>query len=349
MPHIDFRKVFENADAKPSTTAPSQQTIPSSFQPDEALVQPSISRRARLGQAEWTNIIFTIIAIAGGLFVAFYFFNGAELVRVAGSWPREYLYPPPPKESPDSPPLAESLFFPDAGTGAPASSSGNPFSRVTGPLGLASPSLARMTRGPGTSIAGGGTGIPSIPNVPGMPIVPGIPGLPPNGINAGTLISGLGLLPRGADALTQSIHRAMANRQDSARPQVQRTIVVVQRKVTKWERRRIVRNTRYIAGHARGTAGRVANHGRSGVAQAGPATPNVAASAAQQAASSVHGTESGVTRSSANVVSRAGAMRTIRGGGLGPGSGGGLSIGGSGGHGGGGHGGGGHGGGGHGR
>lgn len=49
----------------------------------------------RLGRPEWTNLIFTAIAILGGLFCAFYFFNGAEVVRTARNWPRDYFYARP--------------------------------------------------------------------------------------------------------------------------------------------------------------------------------------------------------------------------------------------------------------
>lgn len=66
--------------------------------PDETkgdLVASGWFDRYRLGRPEWANLIFTAIAILGGLFCAFYFFNGADVVRTARNWPREYFYARP--------------------------------------------------------------------------------------------------------------------------------------------------------------------------------------------------------------------------------------------------------------
>jgi hypothetical protein len=92
MPHIDFGKVFANGDE------PAPKRDPLFEPPPEQPVTPVESsrfRRSRLGRSDWTNIIFVLIAILGGLFLAFYFFNGAEVLRTAAAWPSEMFYPRP--------------------------------------------------------------------------------------------------------------------------------------------------------------------------------------------------------------------------------------------------------------
>jgi hypothetical protein len=94
MPQIDFGRAFDNADAaKPVATFPSPGELPATRGPVAA--EPAKFRRSRLGRSDWANITFVIITVLGGLFCAFYFFNGAELMRAAASWPTELLYPRP--------------------------------------------------------------------------------------------------------------------------------------------------------------------------------------------------------------------------------------------------------------
>src|SRR5690242_1579929 len=91
MPQIDFGKALSDGEASPRRGKiqfgmPSRGGVTSSS---------SWFERHRLGRPEWANIIFTAVAIVGGLFCAFYFFNGADVVRSARHWPRQYFYARP--------------------------------------------------------------------------------------------------------------------------------------------------------------------------------------------------------------------------------------------------------------
>lgn len=52
----------------------------------------SFANAVRLSRLTSTNIVFVALASLGGLFSAFYFFNGAEVLRAAAAWPNEFLY-----------------------------------------------------------------------------------------------------------------------------------------------------------------------------------------------------------------------------------------------------------------
>src|SRR6476646_5886153 len=90
MPQIDFGKALSNGEASPRQ-GKIQLGVPSL----DALATSSWFDRHPLGRPEWANIIFTAVAIVGGLFCAFYFFNGADVVRSARHWPRQYFYARP--------------------------------------------------------------------------------------------------------------------------------------------------------------------------------------------------------------------------------------------------------------
>jgi hypothetical protein len=88
---------------------------------------------AHLGRAEWINIGFAAATFIGGLFCAFYFFNGAELFRSVASWPRELLYARPPSFPSNSSGIFQGGVEEPAGPPVKMSTSdqnGNPFSRV---------------------------------------------------------------------------------------------------------------------------------------------------------------------------------------------------------------------------
>ena len=55
----------------------------------------SFANAVRLSRPTWTNIIFVALASLGGLFSAFYFFNGADVLRAVAAWPNEFLYSRP--------------------------------------------------------------------------------------------------------------------------------------------------------------------------------------------------------------------------------------------------------------
>ena len=91
MPQIDFGKALSNGDAPPR-----QGKIYLGLPPlEDATTSSSWFERHHLGLPEYANIIFTSVAILGGLFCAFYFFNGSDLVRSVRHWPRQYFYARP--------------------------------------------------------------------------------------------------------------------------------------------------------------------------------------------------------------------------------------------------------------
>lgn len=222
MPQIDFAQAFAEEDVSVTTHST---LLPPSGSGEAAetpvvLESPRLGlRTARLGRSEWANILFAAIAIAGGLFCAFYFFNGADLVRTALSWPGEYLYPRP---------LGENIpvvtkAFPD-GTLLPGplperrssktDSSGDPFPRASRVLSLDQP-IGSFPRGGGGGLTAGTPSPVLPPPIFGSPLPPGIPGLPGGSVGGlpgpGTLISRLTLLLPGGDALTQFLRRTVAN------------------------------------------------------------------------------------------------------------------------------------------
>src|SRR5438093_3774014 len=94
MPQIDFGQAFSTANEGALSIPPHGESI----QLDSVL--PVSKRRTpriliRFGQQEWANLIFAVVTFGGGLFCAFYFFNGAELLRAVSGWSREFLYPRP--------------------------------------------------------------------------------------------------------------------------------------------------------------------------------------------------------------------------------------------------------------
>ena len=95
MPQLDFRQAF----ASPSDVAPTvAAAIPHSASEEVAILRQKrtlATRLPRLHRSDRTTILFAILIFVGGLFCAFYFFNGAELLRAAAAWSREFLYPRP--------------------------------------------------------------------------------------------------------------------------------------------------------------------------------------------------------------------------------------------------------------
>lgn len=223
MPQIDFAEAFAEESAQltpPSTSAP----LTESCRTDQApiFIEPSRYRTTRLGRSEWANILFAGITIAGGLFCAFYFFNGAELVRTALAWPGEYLYPRPalPGEHiamaagslPDEAPLPGTL---PARRSSKTDPSGDPFPKTNRLLTLDRP-IGSFPRGSGGGLTAGTPPLPVLPPpISGSPFPPGVPGLPGGSVGGlpgpGTLISRLTLLLPGGDALTQILQRPVAS------------------------------------------------------------------------------------------------------------------------------------------
>lgn len=220
MPQIDFVEALaeENIPAASPTLPPESEFCAADAAP--AFVEPSRFRSVRLGRSERANILFAGIMIAGGLFCAFYFFNGAELARTALAWPGEYLYPKQFSSGRNmevaSSALPNEAHLPTVPAGRHSSktdSSGDPFPRVS--------KLITLDRPVGSFPRGGGgltAGSPSPGSPPPFfrsPIPPGIPALSGGAVGAlpgpGTLISRLTLLRFGEDALTQSLRTPAAS------------------------------------------------------------------------------------------------------------------------------------------
>jgi hypothetical protein len=139
-----------------------------------------------------TNISFVTIACVGGLACALYFFNGTEFLRAAAAWGREFLYPRPSamaanvdvSKQQSSPDQAGTPGTPSQGPGKPS-----PFDKNVWPSDLNQPATF-------ANVSPAGTVSPSSPSSPNSPF---------SGV--GSLINGLNLLPRGADALFQSFYK----------------------------------------------------------------------------------------------------------------------------------------------
>ena len=226
MPQIDFGQAFSDVDV-PASSAPREGVWPVLKSPARDLNELSKFRRTRLGRSEWTNIFFTVTALLGGLFCAFYFFNGSELLRAALSWPREYLYAQP-RAGDNSPAdrlrLAAALGMAAPGeTRLPGANSGDPFSSTRDLLSLNPPASRQGRSTTGGNAASG--------------FVSGSGGLPGGLSNAGSFLSGLGLPAPGGDALMQVFNSAVSDLQRVTKLNAQRTVVVVQTAVARMEKR----------------------------------------------------------------------------------------------------------------
>jgi len=128
----------------------------------------------------WANIGFVATASLGALFCAFYFFNGADVVRTAVVWPHEFLYP-----GPDSTDWFDASRLNAVGKQRNVS----PFERR-----FFEPDLARPGVGPGATNAGG--------------LVVSRPAPDPFSNAGSNMMDGLNSLPRGGDAISQSFYHA---------------------------------------------------------------------------------------------------------------------------------------------
>jgi len=222
MPQINFGQVFSTPE---ETNSPSAQ-CGRSDQPKlghKAITRKGLSKfvtAVRLGPSEWTNIVFVAVTFLGGLFCAFYFFNGTELFRATAAWSREFLYPRPPvaiaqKAKGDLfhsggdqvSPFEENyrrLFDPDR----------NPFGQNVGWLGLNQPSA--------TTSSG--------PNSAGSPATV-------SGSTPASPLNQLNLPAPGGDALFQAFNRAVADLARVSNLDAHRTVVVVQAAVSQTQRR----------------------------------------------------------------------------------------------------------------
>lgn len=96
MPHLDFRQAFASPSDVVSTVV--NPGTSSSASEEVAILRQKrtlATRLPRLHRSDRTTILFAILVFVGGLFCASYFFNGAEILRAAAAWSREFLYPRP--------------------------------------------------------------------------------------------------------------------------------------------------------------------------------------------------------------------------------------------------------------
>jgi hypothetical protein len=214
MPHVDLHQAFSSPDQGDSTTC--------QLSPPEhgTLNRPPLGSRRlaavafahRFTGSQLTNILFVTVTFLGGLFCAFYFFNGAELLRAAAAWPREFLYPRP--AAAEKQKVLNRPSFPGEETGPFAENyrfslapSHNPFSRT----------------------AGGPTWSPFSPGVSNVPTTGSLPSGGP-GSNPSSLLGDLNLLPPGGDALVQALFQGAARTADL---DARRTVVVITTPVSK--------------------------------------------------------------------------------------------------------------------
>jgi hypothetical protein len=275
MPQIDFGQAFstpdENGAPKGETSDPSRLDAKTTHK-----VAASKFRRSRLGRSDWTNIIFVIIAILGGLFCAFYFFNGAQLLREAARWPREFLYGRPPVNdgNTERAQLAAALGLTAPLASTSGRDSGDPFSRVGNfSSSFSSPSSPSSPAAPGTTAG-----------LPGSVASP----------DPGSLLSQLGSAAPGGDALMQSFNHAVADLARVAQNNAQRTVVVVQSVVPKTSKQASTR-ARNAAQNAANAVNSTAQ--ASGTGSAAQQTAGSAAATAGRTANSTVNTTTGLGRS----------------------------------------------------
>ena len=224
MPQIDFGQAFSNPDKNAPSAWPSAQSGQPEFVRDAPREDKLEEFRvgARFGRSEWANLVFVTVTFVGGLFCAFYFFNGAELLRAGMAWPREFLYSRPSiAASSDVNHGARAQVgaarggeaFPvGPGFAASADGGGDPFSRSAGVMSLPSPSTI-VRSGPGA-------GLPSTATAP----------------NASSPLAQLGFPAPGGDALIQAFNRGVSDLARLKNLEAHRTVVVIKAAVAKVEK-----------------------------------------------------------------------------------------------------------------
>lgn len=88
MPQLDFREALSTPEEK-------NYSVTANSGSPGVIRSESYIRDIGLSHATWANIVFVSIAAVGAIGSAFYFFNGAEVLRAAAAWPNEFLYSRP--------------------------------------------------------------------------------------------------------------------------------------------------------------------------------------------------------------------------------------------------------------
>jgi hypothetical protein len=151
MPQLNIRDVFAAAEDQKVLPAPELTVLPA---------RPIAG--SRLGHSEWTNISFVTIALAGGLFSAFYFFNAADVVQAAGRLGREFLYPQPRSDVtsaksavPENPVAGPAATSGSSRSGGTANSGSGPFAGDYWSNNLARPASPASANGIDSNPVGG--------------------------------------------------------------------------------------------------------------------------------------------------------------------------------------------------
>jgi hypothetical protein len=216
MPQIDFGQAFSNPDKNAPSAFPSTQSGQPEFARGAPREDPLGGFRVgvRLGRSDWANLVFVTVTFVGGLFCAFYFFNGAELLQAGVAWPREFLYSRPSiVANGDVSPAGGEIFPIAPGSAASAERGGDPFSRSAGLMSLTSPSIIGRS--------GAGAGLPATATGP----------------NASSPLARLDFPAPGGDGLTQTFNRAVTDLARVSNLEACRTVVGIQTAVTKVEKR----------------------------------------------------------------------------------------------------------------
>jgi hypothetical protein len=189
MPHLDFHKASSTlGEILVSPSVVVTETAPASSPRN---LTGFLVNAFGLSPSTWANIGFVATASLGALFCAFYFFNGADVLRTAVVWPRELLYPRP-----------DSIDWFDASKQRNVS----PFERR-----FFEPDLAQPGAGPRATNSGG--------------LVVSRPA--PDPFSSGSNIrDGLNSFPRGADTISQSFYQAAVSMASKTVTQATRPPVV---------------------------------------------------------------------------------------------------------------------------
>jgi hypothetical protein len=192
MPHLDFRQAFETS-SDPAPKVGESGPASADLEADAPLSQKRelATRLPRLHQSDRTTILFATFVFIGGLFCAFYFFNGAEFLRAAAAWSREFLYPRP------SAAIAENAKIEDLNPGSDSSQRSSAGARG----GTDSDSTSPFSSGLGS------LNPPTFSNAAtaGSTQTGGFPAGP------GALLNQLNVPPPGGDSLQQSFNQAVDN------------------------------------------------------------------------------------------------------------------------------------------
>lgn len=206
MAHLDFRQAFSSS-ADPAH--PVVELAPAASAAEEAASRKQkrtlATRLPRLQQSDRTTFLFAILIFVGGLFCAFFFFNGAEILRAAAAWSREFLYPRPAAlaQNKDQADALKPALAPNLPPAAPSRDSERDPDRSANTFPLGRNNGSSSSAFSPDSPAGG-------PNAPIGTLLPSPGSLPQPGSLAdpSSLLGQLNLLPPGDDALSEVMNQA---------------------------------------------------------------------------------------------------------------------------------------------